>query len=103
MIPAASHCKTMEYGKWIRCMAVDSRLLPTHVSLFTGLFACYGRGGFENPFSVNRKTLMAYSKIASIATYHKFIRELDEFGYIHYEPSFHPTKGSLVYWPQWSG
>ena len=84
-------------------MAVDSRLLSTHVSLFTGLFACYGRSGFENPFPVNRKTLMAYSKIASIATYHKCIRELDAYGYIRYEPSFHPAKGSLVYWPDSPG
>jgi hypothetical protein len=103
MIPAASHRESAVYSKWIRRMAVDSRLLSTHVSLFTGLFACYQRNGFENPFSVNRKTLMSYSKIASIATYHKCIRELDEFGYIRYEPSFHPTKGSLVYWPEWSG
>jgi hypothetical protein len=91
------------YSKWIRRMSQDNRLLATHVSLFSGLFACYQRSGFENPFPVNRRTLMAYGKIASIATYHKCIRELDEFGYIRYQPSFHPTKGSLVYWPEWSG
>ena len=103
MIPAASYRETTAYSKWIRRMADDSRLLSTHISLFTGLFTCYGRSGFENPFPVNRKTLMAYSKIASIATYHKCIRELDAYGYIRYEPSFHPVKGSLVYWPESPG
>ena len=47
----------------------------------------------------NRRTLMAFSKIASIATYHKCIRELDAFGYIRYQPSFDPKRGSQAYWP----
>ncbi|MCD8741975.1 hypothetical protein LT679_15280 [Mucilaginibacter roseus] len=42
---------------------------------------------------------MAYSKIVSIATYHKCIRELDAYGYISYQPSYHPKLGSQVYWP----
>jgi hypothetical protein len=43
--------------------------------------------------------LMGYSRIASVATYHKCIRELDEYGYIGYQPSYHPVNGSLIYWP----
>jgi hypothetical protein len=42
---------------------------------------------------------MAFSKVASIATYHKCIKELDEYGYIRYQPSYHPKLGSQVYWP----
>jgi hypothetical protein len=90
------------FSRWVRRMSGDSRMLATHVGLFAGLFVCWQRNGFKNPFPVNRKTLMAYSRIASVATYHKCIRELDEFGYIRYQPSYHPTKGSLVYWPEWS-
>ncbi|WP_454803175.1 hypothetical protein [Mucilaginibacter phyllosphaerae] len=48
---------------------------------------------------MTRRELMAFSKIASIATYHKCIRELDAFGYIRYQPSYHPKLGSRVYWP----
>jgi hypothetical protein len=48
---------------------------------------------------VTRRELMAFSKIASVATYHKCIRELDAFGYIRYYPSYHPKLGSQVYWP----
>ncbi|RKR84518.1 hypothetical protein BDD43_4758 [Mucilaginibacter gracilis] len=103
MIPAAIQQEAADYSRWVRRMSVDSRILATHVSLFAGLFVCWQRSGFEDPFPVNRKTLMAYSRIASIATYHKCIRELDEFGYIRYMPSYHPIKGSLVYWPDWSG
>jgi hypothetical protein len=87
------------YARLVKRMEKDNRLLPTHLSLFTGLFVCWQRNGFDCPFSVTRKTLMAFSKVASIATYHKCIKELDEYGYIRYEPSYHPKLGSPVYWP----
>jgi hypothetical protein len=87
------------YGKLIRRMGKDQRLCATHISLFTALFICWQRGGFVSPFSFNRRELMGYSRIASVATYHKCIRELDEYGYIRYQPSYHPKLGSLAYWP----
>jgi hypothetical protein len=67
-------------------------------SLLAALFVFWQRNGFKSPFNVNRKELMAFSKIASVATYHKCMRELDGRGYIKYAPSFHPKTGSLVYW-----
>ena len=87
------------YTSLVRRMEKDKRLLPTHLSLFTGLFICWQRNGFISPFGVTRKTLMAFSKVASIATYHKCIKELDEYGYIRYQTSYHPKLGSQVYWP----
>ncbi len=87
------------YAKLLRHMSKDERLSAMHVSLFTGFFVHWQRSGFTSPFSITRKTLMSYSKIASIATYHKCIRELDTYGYIRYQPSYHPKLGSQVYWP----
>lgn len=87
------------YTVLVRRMGKDPRLLATHVSLFTAMFVCWQRNGFIQPFSVSRKELMAFSKIASVATYHKCIRELDDNGYISYQPSYHPKIGSLIYLP----
>jgi len=87
------------YTKQVRRMAKDQRLLATHISLFTAMFVAWQQNGYASPFAVTRKGLMAFSKIASVATYHKCIKELDEFGYIRYQPSFHPKIGSLIYWP----
>lgn len=87
------------YGKLLKRMRGDARLNVTHVSLFAALFVHWQRSGFASPFAVTRRELMAFSKIASIATYHKCIRELDAFGYIRYQPSYHPKLGSQVYWP----
>ncbi|WP_121811049.1 hypothetical protein [Mucilaginibacter kameinonensis] len=87
------------YSKLLKRMSMDDRLNTTHIGLFSAVFVQWQRGGFKNPFSGTRKTLMAFSRIASIAMYHKCIKELDEYGYIRYEPSYHPKLGSQVYWP----
>lgn len=87
------------YGKLLRLMSKDDRLNATHLSLFTGLFVHWQKSGFTSPFAITRKAMMAFSRIASIATYHKCIKELDEYGYINYQPSYHPKQGSQVYWP----
>lgn len=89
-----------DYGKLVRRVRDDKRLLATHVSLFTALFIQWQRNAFTSPFPITWKELMGYSKIASVATYHKCIRELDEYGYIRYQPSFDSIKGSRVYWSE---
>ena len=102
MIKTEIHHKIVAYGKTVRRMGNDRRLMATHISLFTALFVQWQRNDFKSPFPIKRKESMGFSRIASVATYHKCIRELDEYGYIHYQPSFHPAKGSLVYWPDWN-
>ena len=89
-----------DHAMLIRRIRDDERLLATHVSLFTALFVQWQHNDFTSPFPITRKELMGYSKIASIATYHKCIRELDKYGYIRYQPSFSPVRGSLVYWKE---
>jgi hypothetical protein len=100
MIPTAINNQVVAYTKLIRRMGKDQRLMATHISLFTALFVQWQRNDFISPFPVTRKELMGYSRIASIATYHKCIRELDKYGYIIYHPSYHPVNGSLVCWPE---
>jgi len=39
---------------------------------------------------------MQLSKIGSANTYTRCLKQLDEWGYIQYLPSYNPTKGSLV-------
>jgi hypothetical protein len=74
----------------------DYDLNPTHVSLYISLFQFWNLNRFENPISITRDEVMRISKICSKATYHKCMRELHEKGYVIYEPSFNPFRGSLV-------
>lgn len=75
----------------------DDRLNPTHISLYVSLFQFWNACRFHNPISISRNEAMKVSKICSKATYHKCIRELNDFGYLSYHPSYNPFKGSLVY------
>jgi len=74
----------------------DSRLNPTHISLYLALFQFWNLNHFQNPISISRHEMMKLSKIAAYGTYHKCIKDLQDFGYIEYLPSFNPYKGSLV-------
>lgn len=74
----------------------DYDLNPTHVSLYISLFQYWNLNRFMNPISITRDEIMKISKICSKATYHKCMRELHEKGYIIYEPSYNPFRGSLV-------
>jgi len=87
------------YSKLIKRMGKDERLMATHMSLFTALFIHFQRNDFASPFPVTRAGLMSCSRIASVATYHRCIKELNDFGYICYQPSFSPKQESMVYWP----
>jgi 5'(3')-deoxyribonucleotidase len=77
-------------------IVLDRNLNPTHISLYIALFQFWNVNRFKNPISITRDEVMRISKICSKATYHKCMRELNDRGYIKYEPSFNPFKGSMV-------
>lgn len=77
-------------------VAIDKTLNPTHVSLYIALFQFWNCNRFKNPISINRDEVMRISKISSKATYHKCLKNLHSLGYISYEPSYNPFKGSHV-------
>lgn len=74
----------------------DSRLNPTHISLYLSLFRIWNIGRFPESFFINREEAMSVSKIGSKCTYHRCISNLTEWGYIEYFPSRNPYKGSRV-------
>ncbi|WP_329806343.1 hypothetical protein [Flavobacterium facile] len=72
-------------------------LNPTHISLYLAMFQSWNSKRFQNPITISRVDMMRISKIGSFATYHKCIKDLDAKGYIKYEPSYNPYKGSIVH------
>ncbi|MCW3072884.1 MAG: hypothetical protein JWO44_2774 [Bacteroidetes bacterium] len=75
----------------------DERLTPFHISLYFSLFQYWNMARFRSPISISRYELMRASKIGSVNTYIRCIKQLDEWQYIKYKPSYNPQKGSLVY------
>lgn len=78
-------------------IADDPRINTTHISLYMALLKIWGERQFQNPIRVFSYEVMPVCKISGIATYHKSIRELHQYEYIHYVPSYYRYLGSSVY------
>jgi len=81
--------------RFLQKAANDERLLPSHISLFMAMFY-YSPSEAGEAFQVCRRKLMKFSRIKSIATYHNCIKQLKEYGYIDYFPSYDPYRASSV-------
>lgn len=70
-------------------ICVDSRISPTHISLY---FALLHEAGHTHafPFYLRRDPVGRKAKIFSRVTLNRCLRELDAYGYIVYKPSFTP-------------
>lgn len=74
----------------------DQRINNNHICLYMALFQQWNLNNFSNPVSITRKDILKTAKITR-TTYHRCMKELNDFGYIRYVPSYHPILGSLVY------
>lgn len=74
----------------------DARLTPHHISLYSAIFQQWNAVHFDNPFQVNRHELMKLSKIGSINTYHRCLKELHSWNFIEYQPSKIISVGSRI-------
>ena len=78
-------------------IAFEESLNPTHISLYLTLFQCWNINRFKNPITISRDEMMKGSKIASKATYHKCIKELQRLQFLDYQPSYNPYSGTQVF------
>ena len=74
----------------------DSRLNPTHISLYMALFQYWNHHRFPEQFQINREEIMKLAKVGSKSTYHRVLKELTHWKYIIYLPSHNPFKGSKI-------
>jgi hypothetical protein len=89
--------------QFITVVSEDARIGPAHISLYAALLKIWGEQAFQNPIQVKGREVMQLSKIAGVATYHKCIKELHQYGYIQYTPSFYWCSKSLVFLAQLDG
>ena len=76
-------------------IARDPRIGSTHIALFSAILHLYERQGFQNPVMVYRAELMPVAKILAQATFHKTIKELNDYGYLKYESSFNGSASKI--------
>ena len=75
----------------------DGRIGITHIALFASLIYHWYIEGSTNPLSAFSRDIMKTSKIKSHVTYFRCIKELSDYGYIIYKPSFKKTQASKIY------
>lgn len=74
----------------------DPRVNSRHVSLYVSLFQFWINKDGGNQLELFSKEVMNICKISASSTYHKTIRELHDFGYINYNPSFNHNQRSRI-------
>ena len=74
----------------------DARITTAHISLYTALWKLRKDKENMEPLYIFSHEVMPVCKISSYSTYHKTIRQLHEFGYINYVPSFNHFTGSVI-------
>ena len=77
-------------------VAWNEQMLPSHISMYVSLLQLWSINEFRTSFRIHRDQVMKLSRIKSLATYHRCIRQLHIAGLIGYSPSYDPYKGSLV-------
>ncbi len=75
----------------------DPRISITHIGIYAALLQYWKEHKYINPVQVFSYEIMHIAKISASATYHKSIRDLSDYGYIKYEPSFKRNQGSKVH------
>jgi len=74
----------------------DPRIGPMHISLYMAIVCLWAEQGFAADVVVSARSLMPVAKIGGKGPYHRSIRQLQEYGYIRYEPSCDPAVPSKV-------
>lgn len=82
---------------FFNAIAGDPRISITHIGIYAALLQYWKQHNFENPVYVFSYEIMRIAKISASTTYHKSIRDLSNYGYIKYEPSYKRNQGSKVY------
>lgn len=73
----------------------DNRLSPAHISLYFALAHEVGHV-YAIPFYLRRETIMLKAKIYLPVTLNRCLREVHEYGYIEYRPSYTPGQSAVM-------
>ncbi|MBS1528800.1 MAG: hypothetical protein JSU01_00710 [Bacteroidetes bacterium] len=83
--------------EFLQAIQSDVRIGANHISVYAALVQIGFEQGSYTPVLTARHELMVKSKILGKATYHKYVGDLNDFGYIRYIPSFNHRKKSKFF------
>ena len=71
-------------------LEADPRINTWHFSILIALITFALKQQSYKHVKVRRRDVMTLSHIHTLPTYHKYFKELQDFGYITYRRSYHP-------------
>jgi len=74
----------------------DQKITKTHMAVYMALYYLWSRQQFVGTLSVFSWQIMPIAKISTSSMYYTTIKQLHEYGYIDYKPSFYGKRGSTV-------
>jgi len=74
----------------------DNRITTAHISLYVALWKRWKELQPDQHLIIFSYEIMPACKISSCSTYHKVIRQLHEYGYLRYIPSYNHYLGSMI-------
>lgn len=84
-------------SEFFNAIAGDPRISITHIGLYAALLQYWAAHQYQNPVQAYRHEIMQLAKISTKTTYHKCIKDLNQYGYIRYEPSHKKNVSSRLY------
>lgn len=78
-------------------IARDPRISCGHIGIYAALLRCWAGQQYRQPLEVFSHQVIGLAKVSSRDTYFRYVKQLDEYGYIRYEPSFSRKHPSTIY------
>jgi hypothetical protein len=75
----------------------DGRISVTHIAVYAALLRYWQQSGFVNPIRAFSYQIMEIAKISAPMTYRKCVKDLSDFGYLKYRPSYKSNQASRIY------
>lgn len=75
----------------------DLRISTTHIAIYAALLHFRNDKGFINPIFANSEEIKTIAKISSSKTYLRCMKELNEYGYLNYQPTRKRNQKSKIY------
>lgn len=79
--------------EFLKVVQWDPRIGISHIGLYAVLFTIKRSDGSIELFA---RQVIPLAKIAARSTYYRLMRELEDYGYLMYEPSSDPRRPSRI-------
>ena len=85
--------------QFFKAIEKDQRIRITPIGIFAALLQFRTAAGYSNSIKAYRHEIMQIAKISGPVTCHRYIRDLNDYGYINYLPKRDRNQKSIIYFP----